>query len=127
LRRLLARTIIGTLLAALAGCAAHLDEPRNYVVYFVTDTATLTDEAQKVVATIAAARSDLNPTRIAVEGRADGGTAHDATLADDRARVVTRALVAAGIEPTLIAIEPSAPPTGVTGVAAHQVVVRFQP
>jgi outer membrane protein OmpA-like peptidoglycan-associated protein len=115
------------MLAALAGCAAHLTEPRNYLVYFINDTATLTDEAKQVVVTIAAAQGDLHPARITIEGRADGGTPHDATLADERAHVVTRALVAAGIDPALIAIEPSAPAPGITGVAAHQVVVRFEP
>jgi outer membrane protein OmpA-like peptidoglycan-associated protein len=104
-----------------------LREPRNYVVYFVADSASLSSEGQQVVATIAAARSDLHPSHIVVAGRADGGTPHDATLADDRARAVSQGLVAAGVEPTLISIEPSAPPTGITGVAARQVIVRFEP
>jgi outer membrane protein OmpA-like peptidoglycan-associated protein len=112
---------------ALAACTASLREPRNYVVYFVADSADLTSEAQQVVATIAAARADLHPSRIAVEGRADGGSPHDAALADERARTVSRALVAAGIDPATIAIEPSAPPAGITGVAARQVIVRFEP
>ena len=119
--------VCALLLLALAGCMAHLDQPRNYVVYFVTNDAVLTAEARQVVATIASARRDLNPSRISVEGRADGGTPHDATLADERARAVTQALVGAGIDPAMIAIAPSAPPTGITGVDAHQVLVRFQP
>jgi outer membrane protein OmpA-like peptidoglycan-associated protein len=114
-------------LVALAGCAAHLREPRNYVVFFVSDSADLTNEAQQVVATIAAARTQLGPSRITVEGKADGGTPHDATLADERARVVSRALVAAGIDPAMISLQPSAPLPGITGVAAHQVTVRFLP
>jgi outer membrane protein OmpA-like peptidoglycan-associated protein len=127
LRRRFARIVLSAMMAALAGCATHLQEPRDYVVFFVTDTATLTTEAHQVVATIAAARADLNPSRITVEGRADGGTPHDATLADERARTVSRALTDAGVDPTMIAIEPSAPPTGTTGVAAHLVTVRFLP
>ena len=115
------------MLAALAACAPHLQEPRTYVVYFQPDSATLTNEAQKVVATIAAARADLNPSRITVEGRADGGTPHDATLADQRARTVVRALSVAGVDAAMMSILPSAPLSGVTGVAAHQVVVRFEP
>jgi outer membrane protein OmpA-like peptidoglycan-associated protein len=121
------RLVCAALLAALAGCAAHLQEERNYVVYFKTDSADLTPEAQQVVATIAEARTQLGPSHITVEGRADGGKPHDATLAEERARVVSRALIAAGIDPAMIALQPSAPLPGITGVAAHQVMVRFMP
>ena len=127
MKRRLTRMVLAALLAALAGCAAHLQEPRSYLVYFVRDSADLTGEAQQVVATIAEARTKLGPSHITVEGRADGGTPHDATLADERARVVSRALVAAGIDPAMISLQPSAPPPGITGVAAHQVTIRFVP
>ena len=36
-------------------------------------------------------------------------------------------MVAAGMDPAMIALQPSAPPPGVTGVAARQVMVRFLP
>jgi outer membrane protein OmpA-like peptidoglycan-associated protein len=127
LKHRLTRLVCAALLATLAGCAAQLQGPRNYLVYFVLDSADLTPEAKQVVATIVEARTEFGPSHITVEGRADGGTPHDATLADERARAVSQALVAAGIDPAMIALQPSAPPPGITGVAAHQVTVRFLP
>jgi hypothetical protein len=121
--------LLGTLflLGALAACTAHMSEPQNFVVYFHTGEAQLTPEGQQVVTAIATAQAAAKPRRIQVEGRADGGTPHDAALADDRAIVVIGALVRSGIDATAIDKRPSAPPEGVTGVAAHEVVVRFVP
>ncbi len=111
----------------LGGCAGHMTEPQNFVIYFPNDDATLTPEAQQIIATVAAAHKDMNPSRIAVEGRADGGTTHDADLADQRARVVIKGLADAGVDAAIIDKLPGAPPTGVAGVAAHQVKVQFEP
>ncbi|HVA15817.1 MAG TPA: OmpA family protein [Stellaceae bacterium] len=113
-------------LALLTACA-HLDQPRDYMVYFDTDSATLTPDGQRIVATIAATAHDVSPSKILVAGRADGSTAHDATLADQRATVVMQALVQQGVPAGRLEKQPDAPPTGRTGVAAHQVVVTLLP
>lgn len=114
------------ILLALAACA-HLDQPRDYLVYFDNDSATLTPDGQRIVATIAAAAHDDSPSKILVAGRADGATAHDATLADQRATVVMQALAQQGIPANEVEKQPDAPPSGLTGVAAHQVVVTLLP
>ena len=114
------------LLLALAACA-RLTAPQQYDVFFPTNEATLTPEAQKVVADAGAKARDSSPSKIIVEGQADGGTAHDATLADERAGVVVKALVAAGADSGTIEKRPSAPPKSATGVAAHKVIVQLLP
>ena len=114
-------------LAALAGCMKSAVEPRNFVVFFPIDDAALTPEAQKSVAGIAAATRDAGPSRFTVEGGADGGTPHDATLADERALAVIHALVEDGVDAGSIEKRPSAPPNGSAGVAAHEVIVRIVP
>jgi outer membrane protein OmpA-like peptidoglycan-associated protein len=123
----MSRALVLALLLALGACAGRLAEPQIFVVYFPTNDAVLTPQAHALATEIAAARRDMNPSRVVVEGRADGGTPHDAELADARARAVARALVDAGVDAALIEQHPGAPPAGETGVAAHQVVVRFVP
>lgn len=113
--------------ASLAACAAKLSAPRDYAVFFETDRAELTDDARKIVAQIAANAHVLDPARIVVAGRADGGTAHDATLAEERAANVTRALLDAGVASAKIERQADTPPAERTGVAAHQVIVRLLP
>jgi OmpA family protein len=122
----LSRFAIPALLATLTACA-HLDQPRSYMVYFDTDSVTLTPDGQRIVTTIAATAHDLSPAKIVVAGRADGSTAHDAALADQRATAVTQALVQQGVPAKEIEKQPDAPPNGRTGVAAHQVVVTLLP
>jgi OmpA-OmpF porin, OOP family len=114
-------------LASLAACAPKLSAPRDYTVFFETDRADLTNDARKVVAQIAANARDLDPSKIVVAGRADGGTAHDATLAEERASNVTRALLDAGVTSAKIERQADTPPAERTGVAAHQVIVRLLP
>ena len=121
-----ARFTIFAVCTALAACA-HLDQPRNYLVYFDTDSANLTPDGQRIVATIASTAHDVSPSKILVAGRADGSTAHDATLADQRATVVMQALTQQGVAANHIEKEPDAPPSNVTGVAAHEVVVTLLP
>jgi len=111
----------------LAACAGRPAEPRTFTVFFETDKASLTPDAQALVTQMAAAAHETTPSKITVEGRADGSTAHDATLADERATAVIHGLVEAGIDAKSIDKQPSAPTAGTTGVAAHQVIVRFLP
>ena len=110
---------------ALAGCVSN--QPREFTVFFETDDAAMTPEAQKVVVQIAAAARDAHPAKIVVEGQADGGTTHDAALADGRADTVLHALADAGVDANSINKKPSAPLPGTVGVAAHKVKVTLIP
>lgn len=120
------RFVVVGLLTALAACA-HLDQPRNYLVYFDNDSAVLTADGQRIVTTIASTAHDVSPTKILVAGRADGSTAHDATLADQRATAVMQALTQQGVSAAKLEKQPDAPPSGLTGVATHEVVVTLLP
>jgi len=121
-----ARLFAFAIAATLAACA-HLDQPRSYLVYFDTDSAALTTDGQRVVTTIASTAGHVSPSKILVSGRADGATAHDAALADQRATVVMQALAQHGIAAAKLEKQPDAPPSGLTGVAAHEVVVTLLP
>jgi outer membrane protein OmpA-like peptidoglycan-associated protein len=110
----------------VAACT-HLDQPRSYMVYFDADSATLTPDGQRIVTTIVASAHDLSPSKILVAGRADGSTAHDAALADQRATVVIQALTQQDVPAKEIEKQADAPPSGRTGVAAHQVVITLLP
>jgi hypothetical protein len=116
------------ILAALAACTgSSLDQPRSYLVYFDNDSATLTTDGQRIVGTIVTGIKETSPSKIVVSGRADGATAHDATLADQRATIVMQALTQQGVAAGKLEKEPDAPPSGRAGVAAHQVVVTLLP
>lgn len=115
------------LLAVLAACGTKLDQPRSYLVYFDTDSAALTQDGQRIVGTIADAFKDVSPSKVAVAGRADGNTAHDAALADQRAVAVMQALTQKGVPASRLEKEADAPPSGRAGIAAHQVVVTLLP
>lgn len=123
------RSMIGTLVCAMllaaAGCADRLSAPHQYVVFFPASTADLTPEGKQVVDRVAANARESRPSKVVVEGHADGGTPKDASLANDRARAVLLALSESGVTPVELA--QSAPPPGTTGVAARKVVVRFVP
>ena len=119
------RTASVLVFCGLAGCMTP--EPHNYFIYFQAGSAELTPEAQQIVTTIAAAANQHKAAKLAVEGRADGGTVADATLADQRAAKVMAALTEGGVDASRIAKQPGAPPEGVTGVAAHQVIVHLAP
>ncbi len=114
---------------ALAGCAAKPPpaELQQFVVYFETGATALTPEATKIIADAAAASREHTPAKIVVEGHADGGTANDAALADKRALAVMAALTGDGVDAKLLDKDQGAPATGVTGVGAHQVIIRLLP
>jgi outer membrane protein OmpA-like peptidoglycan-associated protein len=116
-----------SIMTAFAGCSTPPAEPRNFVVYFETGDASVTPTAQQVIATVATATHEHAPSKLVVEGHADGGTTSDAALADQRAIAVIHALVEDGIDANSIEKLQGAPPEGQTGVAAHQVIIRFVP
>jgi outer membrane protein OmpA-like peptidoglycan-associated protein len=121
------RAAIGTVAILLAACAQRLEAPREFIVFFETDHADLTPEAQQVIGQIADNTRELHPSKIVVAGRADGGTAHDATLADQRATAVMNRLTNDGVASRLLEKQSDAPRAGTGGVAAHQVVIRLLP
>lgn len=112
---------------ALAGCSHRLDKPREFVVFFETDRVELTQEAQQILGRVAEDANEYSPSKIVVAGRADGGTAHDASLADQRAAAVARGLIDRGIRGERIEKRADAPPPGIAGVAAHRVIIELLP
>ena len=121
------RFLAVVLLPALSACGTNLEQPRSYLVYFDTDSAALTQDGQRIVGTIVTAFNDVSPSKVVVAGRADGNTAHDAALADQRAAAVMQALTKTGVPSSKLEKEADAPPSGLIGVAAHQVVVTLLP
>ena len=115
------------LLTALAACGTKLEHPRSYLIYFDTDSASLTQDGQRILGTIVETVKGTSPSKVAVAGRADGNTAHDAALADQRAATVMQALTQKGVPASKIEKEADAAPSGRTGVAAHQVVITLLP
>jgi outer membrane protein OmpA-like peptidoglycan-associated protein len=115
------------LLAVLAACGTKLEQPRSYLVYFDTNSAALTQDGQRIVGAIADAVRDVSPSKIAIAGRADGNTAHDAALAAERAATVREALAQKGVPASKLEKEADAAPSGRIGLAAHQVVVTLLP
>ncbi|MGH6797957.1 MAG: OmpA family protein, partial [Roseiarcus sp.] len=117
-----------TVSAALAACTTtQTAEPRAFPVYFQTAKADLTPEARQVVEQAAAAMRDAGPSKIVVEGLADGYAPRDGALADRRAETVARALAAAGVDPAAIEKNAGTVPHPVIPVAAHKVMVQVVP
>jgi hypothetical protein len=69
--------LVAALLIALAACAP-MSGPRHLDVFFLTNEASLTPDGQKVVTEAAKIAKEGKPSRIVVEGQADGGTPSDA-------------------------------------------------
>ena len=117
------------LLAALAACTtAETTEPREFLVFFQTDNAELTPEAREVVDEAAAAVRDAGPSKIVVEGEADGHAARDGALANQRADTVVQALAAtARVDSGAIEKGAHTVPRPVVPVAAHKVTVLVVP
>lgn len=117
-----------TLLAAPAACTTpETTEPREFLVFFQTDKAELTPEAREVVEEAAAALRDAGPSKIVVEGEADGHAARDGALANQRAETVAQALAAAGMDPAAIEKGAHTVPRPVVPLAAHKVTVLVMP
>ena len=113
------------LVCLVAGCAQP-EAPRPAVVFFPADSAALTLEGKQVVEKVALTARETKPAKIFIEGHADGGTARDATLANERARTIMNELGRAGVA-TPIELSQGAPPTAAAGVEAHKAVIRLVP
>jgi outer membrane protein OmpA-like peptidoglycan-associated protein len=113
-------------LSLTAACSTP-DQPRPFTVFFETDSAALTPEAHQVIAEAAAKAHDVAHSKIVIAGRADGSTPHDAALADQRAMAVMQALAAQGVSSGELVKQADAPPSGIGGIAAHQVVITLLP
>jgi outer membrane protein OmpA-like peptidoglycan-associated protein len=105
---------------AASGPAFH-----QYVVFFRDGQAALTPDGNQIVQRIAEAAKQLHPGKIEVIGSNDGLAMTRENIADARAATVVQSLEQAGVKSTAIARAGSAQPAG-TGVAAHQVIVRFE-
>ena len=97
----------------------RLNQPHTYLVYFDTDSANLTQDGQRVIGEIAASVNDKSPAEVVVVGYADGSTAHDAALADQRAVAVIQALTQKGVPTNELVKKADTSPSDRTGVAAH--------
>jgi outer membrane protein OmpA-like peptidoglycan-associated protein len=114
-------------LLAVGACAMPMTEPRQFVVYFLTDDPNLTKTGHEVVEQIAAAARDTNPSKIQVEGEAGGAAPADRTLASGRADTVIHEMIAAGVNGTIIEKKAIVVPAEPLSVSQHQVNVRFLP
>jgi outer membrane protein OmpA-like peptidoglycan-associated protein len=131
------RIVLLMSLIALAACTANPppapppSQPKQFDVFFQLGSAKLTPEGQQVVDTVVAAIRDAKPSSVVVEGEADGSTAKDAQLADQRAAAVASALKAAGVDPSTIAqhatlAQPAQTDAG-THIATHKVTLQLVP
>ncbi len=116
----------GAVTPALAQQQTQTSNSHQFVVFFRDGQAALTPDGDQIVQRIAAAAKQLHPGRIEVIGSNDGLSRERENVADQRAASVAQSLAKAGINPTVIARAGSVEPSG-TGLAAHRVVVRFEP
>lgn len=85
---------------------APVAAPRNYLVFFDFDRATLTPEAEGILARAASSAREGNVTRIEATGHADrsGSPRYNASLSKRRADAVRRDLVRRGVPEREIAV-----------------------
>jgi hypothetical protein len=114
----------GLLLLILAACAS---EPSSVAIFFPSDDQYVTPEGRRVVAQIALKVAATHPSRILVEGHANGATADQSVLAQARADEVAHALVEEGVSPALIQAHAGVPAEGEKDVATRKVLVTLVP
>jgi hypothetical protein len=80
-------------------------EPGTFLIFFVTDQATLTPDGARVVAEAAEAYQETGAARIIVTGHSDttGSAAHNLELSQRRAELVANELIRQGVPATDIA------------------------
>jgi hypothetical protein len=111
--------IVGFVLSALLAPSAYAQqsserattpestqtEPGTFLIFFVTDQATLTPDGARVVAEAAEAYQETGAARIVVTGHSDttGSAAHNLELSQRRAELVANELIRRGVPATDIA------------------------
>jgi outer membrane protein OmpA-like peptidoglycan-associated protein len=117
------------LVLLLGACATQQPAaiPEQYLVFFNFDSAALTDETRTVVRNAAANAKVVKPARIEIAGYtgqgADARTADQ--LATQRFVVVENALVAEGIDRTLLTRTSIVDPIPLPAQAVRRVEIRF--
>ena len=101
------------LLLVVAGCAPMATTPTGaedgrYLVYFNEFSASLSPDAQNVVATAAQRAKEVGAKSVLVQGRASatGSAAANQHLTETRTQVVYDALQKDGVNPTIIQQQP---------------------
>lgn len=112
-----------------SGASAALTLPMLAKLYFATDAAALSDEAQAAVRAASEAAKAHPAAKIAVSGFHDktGDADHNANLAKQRAQAVRDALAAAGVDVSRIDLrKPELTEGGVDDREARRVEVRIE-
>ena len=86
--------------AALPTGAAASGSPGTFIVFFDVDTASLSAEAEEILAEVVRAANESNEAKILAAGHADlvGPAAYNESLAKRRAEAVVRYLVQSGVD-----------------------------
>ncbi len=128
---------IATVLA-LAGCAGteptadvprdFEDVPRNYIVFFSEDSATLDEAARGVIAQAAQDSVQFQPMRVEVSGYSGDGPGSPVTseLAERRFSAVANALVAEGLNPSLIGRSELTSDPNLPDFAVDRIEIHFE-
>ena len=122
----------------LAGCAGpggagdapreFEDLPRNYIIFFAVESAALDELAQGVISQAAQDSLQLQPMMIEVAGfSGEGQEARvSAELADQRFSAVEGALIAEGLDSSLIVRSGLMDDPDLPDLAVHRIEIRFE-
>lgn len=131
-------TAMADLVAVRQAAAAEVEpaaappEPREYVVHFAFDQATLDQDAQAMLEEAIAAARERESEQIAIAGHADraGPVPYNERLSEQRAENVASAFEEAGFDPTVRALgetEPAVPTDDdVPKAENRRVIIRLQ-
>ncbi len=122
----------------LAGCAGtgasddvprdFEDLPRTYIIFFAFDSATLDDVAQGVIAQAAQDSLQYQPMMIEIAGFSGEGpeARMSAELADQRFSTVEEALIADGLDSSLIARSELMADPDLPDLAVHRIEIHLE-
>lgn len=121
----------------LAGCAGtdtvadaprdFEDVPRNYIVFFAEDSATLDEAARGVIAQAAQDSMQFRPMRIDISGYSGEGPNPlvRPNLAEQRFSAVANALIAEGLDPSLLGRSELTGDPNVPDFAVDRIEIQF--
>ncbi len=123
------RLLLGAVLLGAAGCMARgpIDAPPKSPIFFTPFSASLDDNANRVINEVAA-DALANPSHtVIVEGFADsvGTPSSNKTLSQLRAQVVADALVAHGVAQNRIVLHPRGATAADPGIESRRVDVSY--